>query len=169
MKTAKKEARKFFHGDIMGAKSNLQPIAKLFPTSPTWQLEQWKNCWCAAFVYYCVIKAGYDLPVKYPSEAVSCNFAGVKAWEEWAKLSENQYWLSSKSPSFTLEPGDIVLFDHVFLNQEHDHIGIVVEVKRNTIKTAEGNFNNVSAIVERPIEEHNRGVVRLPEIAKEKG
>ena len=102
MKTAKKEARKFFHGDIMGAKSNLQPIAKLFPTSPTWQLEQWKNCWCAAFVYYCVIKAGYDLPVKYPSEAVSCNFAGVKAWEEWAKLSEINIGLVPKAQALRL-------------------------------------------------------------------
>ena len=40
MKTAKKEARKFFHGDIMGAKSNLQPIAKLFPPH---RLGNWNN------------------------------------------------------------------------------------------------------------------------------
>ena len=134
----------------------------------TWQLETVEKIVGWRFCILCVIKAG-SIYRKISERSVSCNFAGVKAWEEWAKLSENQYWLSSKSPSFTLEPGDIVLFDHVFLNQEHDHIGIVVEVKRNTIKTAEGNLNNVSAIVERPIEEHIRGVVRLPEIAKEKG
>lgn len=161
-RVAKEEASKFFHGDIMGVKSNLHPIAKLFPESPTWKLENWNNCWCSAFVYYCLIKAGISLPVRFPDERVSCNFAGCIAFEEWAKLDYNNFWIDKNDKNFLIEIGDIVLFDYIFINKEHDHIGIVIDVKDKEIVTAEGNFNNLSAIITRPIDNHIRGIVRIP-------
>ena len=156
--TAQAQARKFWHGNAMGAATNLQPIADLFPKTESWDVNNWDNCWCAAFVYWCCIKAGFNLPVKYESETVSCNFAGCIAWEQWAKLPEVNYWVNKdKSP----EIGDIALFDYVFKNEEHDHIGIIIDVRGGFIITAEGNFNNTSAIVKRTFD-NVRGYIRLP-------
>ncbi len=42
-----------------------------------------------AFVYYCCIKVGFNIPIKYPNENVKCNFAGCVAWESWTNLPEN--------------------------------------------------------------------------------
>lgn len=155
---AKREALKDFHGAVLGTASNLEPIAKLFPKTPTWDLSDWENCWCAAFVYYCVVSAGFILPVRYPDKGVTCNFAGCIAWEQWAKLRENNCWYDATEIP---EIGDIVLFDNVFQNKEHDHIAVILSASANHIITAEGNFNNVSAIVTRQIDEHIRGYVRI--------
>jgi len=61
------------------------------------------------------------------------------------------------------EAGDIVLFDNVFINHEHDHIGIVIENKNASIIVAEGNINNVSGIVERKKDLHIRAYIRIPD------
>ncbi|QSX06998.1 CHAP domain-containing protein [Sedimentibacter sp. zth1] len=154
---AKKEAQKFYHGNVMGTKTNLQPIADLFPYSDTWTIDSWDNCWCAAFVYHCVKLSGYELPIRYQNKSVNCSFAGVIAWEQWAKLLEIHAWIEkTQSP----QVGDIVLFDNVFENKAHDHIGIVLNITETMIETAEGNFGNVSAIVKRSYE-NVRGYVRL--------
>lgn len=155
---AAEEAGKFYHGTAMGVFTNLEPISDLFPTSKTWNLDSWNNCWCAAFVYFCCRQAGIDLPVKYPDERVSNNFAGCNAWDEWAKLPEVNRWYGADE---ICQAGDIVLFDNVFENKEHDHIGVIIEVFDDYIITAEGNFNNVSAIVKRSLNEHIRGYVRM--------
>jgi len=154
---AKVEAHKCYHGNVMGAKSNLQPIADLFPYSDTWDINSWDNCWCAAFVYWCCISTGYDFPVRYESADVSCNFAGCIAWEEWAKLPETNYWINKNEKP---EIGDIVLFDYIFKNEENDHIAIIIGFDNHAIETSEGNFNNVSAIVRRPYD-NVRGYIRL--------
>ena len=60
-------------------------------------------------------------------------------------------------------PGDIVLFDKVFENKAHDHIGIVLENQENSIITPEGNLNDVSGIVERHKDSHIRGYISLPD------
>ncbi|MEG2018313.1 MAG: CHAP domain-containing protein [Clostridium sp.] len=155
---AQKEAKMGYHGFVMGTKPNIKPIISLFPK---WDIQKWDNHWCAAFVYYCCIKAGINLPVQYPDERVSNNFAGCNAWEQWAKLPQINIWHDSDEPQFTPEVGDIVLYDRVFENTEHDHIGIVIEVKNKVIVSAEGNFNNVSAVVERDLDEHIRGFIRI--------
>ena len=154
---AKVEACKFYHGNVMMASTNLHPIADLFPYSETWDINSWDNCWCAAFVYWCCIKAGYNLPVRYKHESVSCNFAGCIAWEEWAKLPEINCWIPKEERP---KIGDIILFDYVFNNKEHDHIGIIIDVNNDFITTAEGNFNNVSAIVKRTYN-NIRGYIRM--------
>ena len=144
---AKKEANKHYHGNVMGSKTNLQPIADLFPYSDTWTIDSWDNTWCAAFVYHCVILSGYNLPVRFPDDKVTMNFASVPAWEQWAKLPEVSKWVEKgKAP----QKGDIVLFSKVYDGKEPDHIGIVTDISETWIQSAEGNFNNVSAIVKRP-------------------
>ena len=45
---------------------------------------------------------------------------------------------------------------------EHDHIGIVIEKRENTILAVEGNVNNRSVIIERPVDEHIRAFIRIP-------
>jgi len=157
---AKNEVHKFYHGNTMGAITNLHPISNLFPSSESWDVNSWDNVWCAAFVYYCCVNAGYELPVRYKNEAVSCNFAGCIAWEQWAKLPEIVCWVERNNKPHI---GDIVLFDYVFKNEEHDHIAIIVNACKDFITTAEGNFNNVSAIVKRKYG-NVRGYIRLPVI-----
>lgn len=154
--TARAEALKTWHGAVAGLKSNLWPIIELFPGGNP---EEFESLWCAAFVYYCCIAAGYKLPVR-PRECVSCNLAGCGAWEEWAKNDPRIGWL----PGTCLpQPGDIVIFDRVFEDKPHDHMGVVVQVRENSIVTAEGNLGNVSGVVERPRDRHIRGYVSLPD------
>ena len=66
---------------------------------------------------------------------------------------------------FTPAPGDIVLYDHVFCDREHDHIGVVVGVEADAIVAAEGNVDNAnrSALVRRPRDGHIRAYIRLPD------
>ena len=63
----------------------------------------------------------------------------------------------------TTSSGDIVLYNRVFENREHDHIGVVIETRENTILTAEGNIDNRSGIIERPIDGHIRAYIRIPD------
>ena len=156
---AKIEAQKCFHGNVMTVESNIELIAELFPK---WSLDNWDDKWCAAFVYYCCIKAGFNIPVKYPDEKVTFNFAGCNAWEEWANLSENKFYFSREHKNFTPEKGDIVLYDNVFCNKAHDHMGIIIENKIGSIKVAEGNINNVSGVIERNKNNNIRGYIRIP-------
>jgi hypothetical protein len=155
---AKQEARKGYHGFVMGTEPNIDALISLFPK---WDINKWDNHWCAAFVYFCCIKVGINLPVKYPDERVSNNFAGCNAWEQWAKLPEINIWHDSMETGFAPETGDIVLYDRVFENTEHDHIGVVIKVKNSSLVVAEGNFNNVSAVIERNRDEHIRGFIRI--------
>lgn len=154
--TARTEALKTWHGAVTGLTSNLAPIIAPFPR---WKLEEAEGLWCAAFVYHCCLTAGYKFPVR-PKECVSCNLAGCVAWEEWARADGRVDWLP---PASRPQPGDIVLFDRVFEDKPHDHIGIVVEVREGSILTAEGNIGNVSGVVERPRDSHIRGYIRLPD------
>ncbi|MBR4372715.1 MAG: hypothetical protein IKS92_16825, partial [Victivallales bacterium] len=59
--------------------------------------------------------------------------------------------------------GDIVIYDRVFNNHEHDHMGIILQKQENTILVAEGNIHNMSGIIERPIDEHIRAYIRIPD------
>ena len=146
-----------FHGAVDGQKSNLEPIVRFFPT---WHVEEADGLWCAAFVYYCCREAGFELPIR-PAACRTCHLAGCVAWEEWAK-GDPRVEYHPRGDSFFPAAGDIVLYDRVFENRAHDHIGIVLENRGQTILAAEGNVNNVSAIVERPLDEHIRAYIRLP-------
>lgn len=151
---ARQEACKGYHGKIMGTESNIHDIVKLFPK---WSIEEADALWCAAFVLYCCSKAGLQIP--YRPKACSLTLAACPAWEEWAKADDRIVYLSGTDEP---HPGDIVIFDYVFCNSPHDHMGIVTETKDDLLVVAEGNFNNVSRIVDRKRDHHIRCYIRIP-------
>jgi len=155
---AKIEAQRFFHGRVMKTEHNLHEIIKPFPK---WHIEEFDGMWCAGFVYYCCIKAGLKIPIR-PSEC-SYNLAGCGAWEALAVADARITYAPASDPDFLPAPGDIVLFDKVFQDKEHDHIGIVVENKDISIIVAEGNINNVSGVIERKKDSHIRAYIRFPD------
>ena len=157
-KVAEKAAQIPFHGDLAGKKSNLEPIIRFFPK---WTLKEADGLWCAAFVYYCCREAGFEIPLR-PDECTTCHLAGCIAWEEWAQANDQIEYRKGKE-GFVPETGDIVLYDSVFENREHDHMGIVLQSIENTILAAEGNLNNASGIIERPKDEHIRAYIRIPD------
>lgn len=156
---AKEEAQKCYHGTVIGLKSNIEPIIEQWIINKKWSIEEADDGWCAAFVYYCCNKAGFDFPIR-PEGCISCNLAGCGAWEEWAQF-DNQIEYC-KPINFIPQSGDIVLYDNVYSGEEHDHIGIVVENKEHSIIVAEGNINNVSGVVERIKDMHIRAYIRIP-------
>ena len=162
---AKFEAQRCFHGAVMKMEANIQPIIEPFPAregNGKWTLEEADGMWCAAFVYYCCTKAGFVIPIK-PKECSSSNLAGCYQWEELAKGDVRITHHSTNDNNFTPEAGDIVLYDHVFIDHEHDHIGIILENKGTSLIVAEGSINNVSGIVERKKDAHIRAYIRIPD------
>lgn len=157
-KAAEKAAQTPFHGYIEGKVSNLEPITRFFPK---WTLKEADGLWCAAFVYYCCREAGFEIPIR-PDECKTCHLAGCIAWKEFAQCDVRIAYHKG-TEDFVPEAGDIVIYDRVFENREHDHMGIVLQSTGNTIIAAEGNLNNVSGIIERPKDEHIRGYVRIPD------
>lgn len=147
-----------FHGDLDGTASNLVPIVRPFPT---WKLREADGLWCAAFVYYCCTEAGFAIPYR-PRECKTCHLAACLGWEELAR-GDRRLEYHRGEEGFIPEAGDIVLYDRVFENKEHDHIGIVLEKRELSILAAEGNVNNKSGIIERPLDEHIRAYIRIPD------
>ena len=157
-KVAEKAAQIPFHGCIEGKESNLDPIIRFFPK---WTLKEADGLWCAAFVYFCCREAGFEIPIR-PDECRTSHLAGCIAWEEFA-MGDDRIAYRKETEGFLPEAGDIVLYDSVFVNQEHDHIGIVIENRGDTILAAEGNIANRSEIIERPKDAHIRGYIRIPD------
>ncbi len=155
---AGKAAQIPFHGCIEGKESNLEPIIRFFPQ---WTPREADGLWCAAFVYYCCRESGFEIPIR-PEECKTCHLAGCIAWEEFAQ-GDLRIAYHKGAGDFLPEAGDIVLYDRVFENREHDHIGIVIENRGDTILAAEGNIANRSGIIERPKDEHIRGYIRIPD------
>ena len=155
---AGKAAQIPFHGYIDGEGSNLEPIVRFFPK---WTLREADGLWCAAFVYYCCREAGFEIPIK-PDACKTCHLAGCIAWGEFAQGDARIEYRKSEE-SFVPEAGDIVIYDRVFEDRAHDHMGIVLQNSRDTIIAAEGNLNNASGIIERPKDEHIRAYIRIPD------
>jgi len=55
------------------------------------------------------------------------------------------------------------VFDRLFDPGPHDHIGVLLAVGKHNIRVAEGNVNNLSAVVERKRNCHIRGYIRIPQ------
>ena len=155
---AKDMAQVPFHGFTEKEGSNLEPIIQPFPK---WTPEEADKLWCAAFVYYCCKEAGFAIPIR-PKECRTCHLAGCIAWEEFA-IGDPRIEYHKSGEDFVPEAGDIVLYDRVFENREHDHIGIVIEKREDSILAAEGNIDNRSGLIERPIDEHIRAYIRIPD------
>lgn len=157
---AKAAALKPFYGNLQDKGANIQSIVALFPK---WNVEQADRNWCAAFVYYCCVEAGFHIPYS-PDECISCSLAGCGGWEDFALNDKRIEYHLGNDDTFIPEAGDIVLYDRVFINAEHDHIGILLENKTKSIVVAEGNtFNdNISRVLIREKDEHIRAYIRIP-------
>ena len=97
--------------------------------------------------------------IPYKPTECSLSLAACPAWEEWAKADHRITYVSESDEP---QSGDIVIFDHVFCDSPHDHMGIVIKVKKDILVVAEGNFNNVSCVVERKRDTHIRCYIRIP-------
>ncbi len=157
-KVAKDMALVPFHGTADGLGSNLAPIVQLFPT---WSLREADGLWCAAFVYFCCREAGFNIPYR-PGECKTCHLAACPGWEEFA-VNNQRIEYHKAAEAFVPEAGDIVIYDRVFENKEHDHMGIILEKREHSFLAAEGNINNVSGIIRRSIDEHIRAYIRIPD------
>ncbi len=157
-KVASEAAQLPFHGSIQGKDSNLEPVIRPFPQ---WTLKEADGLWCAAFVYYCCLKSGFVIPIR-PKECVTCHLAGCIAWEELAKGDSRIAYHPGEDTDFP-KVGDIVLYDRIFCNQPHDHMGIIVQRLENTLIVAEGNLRNQSGIIHRSMDAHIRAYIRLPD------
>lgn len=157
-KTAKEMALFPFHGAVGGLASNLAPIVRSFPT---WNVREADGLWCAAFVYYCCLETGFGIPYR-PDECKICHLAACPGWEEFA-IGDQRIEYHRGAAGFVPQAGDIVVYDRVFENRAHDHMGIILEHRGDTILAAEGNVKNVSGIIERPIDEHIRSYIRIPD------
>lgn len=78
-------------------------------------------------------------------------------------LPEMGFYHRAGEVGFVPEAGDIVLYDGVFDPGPHDHIGVVLEDREASLLVAEGNLNNVSAVLERKKGEHIRAYIRVPD------
>ena len=97
-----------------------------------------------------------------PEECKTCHLAACFGWEEFA-AGDQRIEYHKGAAGCTPEAGDIVIYDRVFEDKEHDHIGIILEKRESTILVAEGNVNNISGIIERPIDDHIRAYIRIPD------
>lgn len=157
-KIAREKALLPFHGTAGGLASNLAPLVQPFPT---WSLREAEGLWCAAFVYYCCKEAGFGILYR-PNGCKTCHLAGCLGWEEFA-IADPRIEYRKPAEDFLPAAGDIVLYDRVFENNPHDHMGILLEIREHTLLAAEGNVNNVSGIIERPMDEHIRAFIRIPD------
>ena len=157
-KVAREMALAPFHGAINGLASNLAPIVRPFPT---WSVKEADGLWCAAFVLYCCKEAGFEIPYR-PKECRTCHLAACLGWEEFA-INDRRIEYHKGTGPFAPDAGDIVIYDRVFENNEHDHMGIVLEKREHTLLAAEGNVGNASEIIERLIDEHIRAYIRIPD------
>ena len=157
-KVAREMALVPFHGALDGFESNLEPIVQPFPT---WSVKEADGLWCAAFVLYCCKEAGFEIPYR-PKECRTCHLAACLGWEEFA-INDRRIEYHKGTGPFAPDAGDIVIYDRVFENNEHDHMGIVLEKREHTLLAAEGNVGNASEIIERLIDEHIRAYIRIPD------
>lgn len=159
-KVAKAAAQKPFYGILQSQAPNIQPIVALFPR---WNVEEADKNWCAAFVYYCCVEAGFQIPYS-PNECISCSLAGCGGWEDFALNDKRIEYHPGNDDNFIPAAGDIVLYDRVFINAEHDHMGIILENRPDSIIVAEGNTynDNISRVIIRDKDEHIRAYIRIP-------
>lgn len=153
--------------NIYGERENtiFAEIIKYYPEATAF--NELRNGWCAAFVYYCVLKTGMELPIKQPP--IKYRFAGVGAWYEWGKA--NGFIFSDKD-EFKPSRGDIVIYNNIIPQENkpkdsawHDHIGILLSCEDDFLVVAEGNIDNknVSGITKRRRDNTIGCFLRIPD------
>lgn len=157
---ARKEGLLNLKGDINKAGNEIEKFLSPFrkeleKSDPRFLDMAFGADWCAAFVYYLVVKVGYDLPVK-PFPKKKGTFCLVGIWFEWS-VSKGMF----RDKLYEPEPGDLILFDRLLSDSELDHMGIILENKATYCITAEGNVNNVTGIFKREKNNKVKGYIRL--------
>lgn len=126
-----------------------------------------KWSWCAAFVRWCCVQAGLDIPVKVPANETrfGYTFALVEAWQQWAIFMG---FYHDNDGVFEPEAGDITCFDwdqndiaQVDKDWE-DHIGVFLRMKGKNYECAEGNTSNMTNIKVRTPKQI-QGWIRIPD------
>ena len=112
--------------------------------------------WSGAFVYWCASLAGMELPARYPDPRVGASFAEAVAWERYARLPKIRLWHEAGEEP---EVGDLVVIEPKGKNPLK--VGVILSVQTDELETAEGDYHNHSAIVERPRDEFIRGYIRF--------
>ena len=101
-------------------------------------------------------RAGFSLVPHYPDPRIGGCFAWVDCWVRYARLPKIRLWYSADEEP---QVGDLVVF------QPEEacalHMGIVLSVSENALETAEGDYHNHSAVVERPRDGRIFGYIRL--------
>ncbi|MDR1410564.1 MAG: CHAP domain-containing protein [Oscillospiraceae bacterium] len=156
---------------IIGEKTN-SDFLELLKYYPKNDADEFKNCWCCAFVYHCCRKAGVDLPLGTHKTARKGHFrwfTSVLTWFEWAQING---FIHKESPDYLPIRGDIVIYNNIIHDEYKqkdslwcDHIGIVLSVDDDTLMVAEGNINNqnISGIVQRNRDNTIGYYIRIPE------
>ncbi len=159
---ARKEAESGFRGEKEMAGPEIERYLSVFRqalnlngSTDQYSDKRMGYDWCGAFVYYCCLKAGFNIAAK-PIPTYRYTLAAVPAWQNWAYI-KRIYIEHGKNA----EIGDIVLYNNVYNDVPLDHMGIVIEVSVNSILSAEGNNDNRTGLFNRSYE-RIAGYVRLP-------
>lgn len=153
---AMREAQKNYHGNTAAAIANFQPLMEHFQGEGDVTEASLDANWSGAFVYHCVAQMGLSLPPRYPDPRIGMSFAYALAWIRYARLPKIHLWHRANEEP---EVGDLLVVDP---NGDANYqIGVILSVNEETIETAEGNYHNHSALVERPRDERICGYIRL--------
>ena len=104
----------------------------------------------------------------FPSRTVRRSAAAV-VWQGAAQGDKRIAYYDGqqaiRDADFVWQEGDILLYDRVFINREHDHIGILLKLEEEKLVVAEGNVGdtNCSGVVRREKDEHIRAIIRIPD------
>ena len=153
---AEAEARKNYPGNTVAAIGNLHPIAALFAEEQDVTEASLDADWSGAFVYLCTNLAGLSIPPHYPDPRIGGSFTTALAWARYARLPKIRLWHDATEEP---EVGDLVVIEQS--GEKPLQIGIVLSVAEDTLDTAEGNYHNHSALVERKRDEKILGYIRL--------
>ena len=123
---AREEAEKPYNGKVNKNVPNIQDIVALFPK---WSVDEANWLWCAAFVYHCVILAGFKIPVR-PKES-SCSLAGCVAWEEWAQEDSRIEYHSGNGNVFQPAEGNVENVSRILERKKNSHIRAYIRIPDN--------------------------------------
>ena len=78
---------------VVGHKRDLHymKIVRYFPEDKA--PDEFRNGWCAAFVYHCCLEAGLLLPIHagHTAKSTPGRFGGVKGWHQWGTRTDRRY------------------------------------------------------------------------------
>lgn len=134
---AKKEAQKPYKGKSNDCAPNIQQIVARFPK---WSVDEANGLWCAAFVYHCVVSAGFQIPFVRKNALV--RLPDVRLGKSGRKRITESNITARATASFSLRQA-ILFFSTGYLTARNTTISvlclkitmIVSLAQRETLKT----------------------------------